>query len=73
MDCVSFDNRETNTQIELKVSEAEGAGFLEQPVKLKAEGTYQKLPLTITLDGGSYENLRNSKDAVPAADRPRRR
>src|SRR6185436_16948487 len=35
---VSFDNQETKTQIELKVSEAEGAGFLEQPVKLRAEG-----------------------------------
>jgi AsmA family protein len=62
---VSFDNRQTNTQIELKVSEAEGAGFLQQPVKLRAQGTYQKLPLTITLDGGSYENLRNSKQPYP--------
>lgn len=62
---LSFDNQETNTQIELKVSEAEGAGFLEQPVKLKAEGTYQKLPLTIALDGGSYENLRNSTKPYP--------
>ena len=62
---VSFDNRQTNTQIELKVSEAEGAGFLEQPVKLRAVGTYQKLPLTIVLDGGSYENLRNSKIPYP--------
>ena len=44
----SFDNQETKTQIELKVSEAEGAGFLEQPVKLRAEGTYQKLPLTMS-------------------------
>jgi uncharacterized protein involved in outer membrane biogenesis len=62
---VSFDNQETKTQIELKVSEAEGAGFLEQPVKLRAEGTYQKLPLTISLDGGSYENLRSSKTPYP--------
>jgi len=62
---LSFDNRETKTQIELKVSEAEGAGFLEQPVKLKAQGTYQKLPLTITLDGGSYENLRSSNMPYP--------
>src|SRR5512139_3484095 len=29
---VSFDNRQTKTQIELHVSEAEGAGFLQQPV-----------------------------------------
>jgi uncharacterized protein involved in outer membrane biogenesis len=62
---LSFDNRETNTQIELKVSEAEGAGFLEHPVKLRAEGTYQKLPLTIALDGGSYENLRSAKVPYP--------
>jgi len=61
----SFDNQETKTQIELKVHEAEGAGFLEQPVKLRAEGTYQKLPLTLTLDGGSYENLRSSKTPYP--------
>jgi uncharacterized protein involved in outer membrane biogenesis len=62
---VSFDNQETKTQIELKLHEAEGAGFLEQPVKLRAEGTYQKLPLTLTLDGGSYENLRSSKGPYP--------
>ena len=62
---LSFDNQETNTQIELKVSEAEGAGFLEQPVKLRAEGTYQKLPVTIALDGGSYESLRSSKEPYP--------
>ncbi|HWH77433.1 MAG TPA: AsmA family protein, partial [Candidatus Binatus sp.] len=47
------------------MSEGEGAGFLEQPVTLKAHGIYQKLPLTITLDGGSYENLRNSKKPYP--------
>ncbi|MDO8700527.1 MAG: AsmA family protein [Deltaproteobacteria bacterium] len=62
---LSFDNQETKTQIELKVSEAEGAGFLEQPVKLRAEGTYQKLPLTIALEGGSYENLTSSKTPYP--------
>jgi uncharacterized protein involved in outer membrane biogenesis len=60
-----FDNRESKTQIELKISEAEGAGFLETPVKLKAEGTYQKQPLRISLDGGSYENLRSSKEPYP--------
>jgi AsmA family protein len=60
-----FDNRESKTQIELKISEAEGAGFLEAPVKLKAEGTYQKQPLKISLDGGSYENLRSSKEPYP--------
>ena len=57
-----FDDQETNTQLELKLTQAEAAGFLEEPVKLKAEGTYQKLPLTLSLDGGSYENLRNSKE-----------
>jgi hypothetical protein len=62
---VSFDNRQTKTQIELQVSEAEGAGFLQQPVKLRAKGIYQKLPLTITVDGGSYENLRSSKEPYP--------
>jgi AsmA family protein len=62
---LSFDNRETKTQIELKVTEAEGGGFLEQPVKLKAEGTYQKLPIILSLDGGSYENLQNSKEPYP--------
>src|SRR4030095_5539595 len=56
-----FDNQESKTQIELKITEAEGAGFLEVPVKLKAEGTYQKQPLRISLDGGSSENLRSSK------------
>ena len=62
---LSFDNRETKTQMELKITEAEGGGFLEQPVKLKAEGTYQKLPITLSLDGGSYENLRNSTEPYP--------
>jgi uncharacterized protein involved in outer membrane biogenesis len=60
-----FDNRESKTQIELKIAEAEGAGFLETPVKLKAQGTYQKLPLTLSLDGGSYENLRSAKAPYP--------
>ena len=39
--------------------------FWRQPVKLKAEGTYQKLPLTLSLDGGSYQNLRSSKEPYP--------
>src|SRR5262245_18662762 len=60
-----FDNQQSKTRIELKVTEAEGAGFLEAPVKLKAEGTYQKLPLTLSLDGGSYQNLRSAKDPYP--------
>ena len=60
-----MDNQQTNTQIELKLFEAEADGFLQQPVKLRAEGTYQKLPLTLTLDGGSYENLRSSNTPYP--------
>jgi AsmA family protein len=59
-----FDDRESKTQIELKVT-AEGEGFLDAPVKLKAEGTYQKLPLTLSLAGGSYQNLRSSDKPYP--------
>jgi uncharacterized protein involved in outer membrane biogenesis len=60
-----FDDQETNNQVELKLTQAEAAGFLDEPVKLKAEGTYQKLPLTLSLDGGSYQNLRSSKEPYP--------
>src|SRR6266513_4406998 len=60
-----FNNQQTNTQLELKLTQAEAAGFLEEPVKLKVKGTYQKLPLSLSLYGGSYENLRSSKDPYP--------
>jgi uncharacterized protein involved in outer membrane biogenesis len=60
-----FDDQETNNRLELKLTLAEAAGFLEQPVKLKAEGTYQKLPLTLFLDGGSYQNLKDTKQPYP--------
>jgi uncharacterized protein involved in outer membrane biogenesis len=60
-----FDDQETKNQLELRLTQAEAAGFLEEPVKLKAEGTYQKLPLTLSLAGGSYKNLRNSKEPYP--------
>jgi uncharacterized protein involved in outer membrane biogenesis len=60
-----FANHETNAQLELKLTQAEAAGFLEAPVKLKAKGFYQKLPLSLSLDGGSYENLRSSNEAYP--------
>ncbi|HEX5605808.1 MAG TPA: AsmA family protein, partial [Candidatus Binatia bacterium] len=60
-----FDNQETKSQIKLKVTEAEGAGFLETPVKLKANGTYQGLPFTLSLDGGSYQNLTSSREPYP--------
>ena len=62
-----FTNQETNTRIDLKLSQAESAGFLDEPVKLKIkmEGTYQNLPLTLSLDGGSYQNLRSSTERYP--------
>src|SRR5690349_6069708 len=60
-----FDNQETKNQIKLKVTEAESAGFLETPVKLKAEGTYQSLPFALSLDGGSYQNLKSSTEPYP--------
>ncbi|MGN6720183.1 MAG: AsmA family protein, partial [Candidatus Binatia bacterium] len=60
-----FDNQETKNQIKLKVTEAESAGFLETPVKLKAEGTYQSLPFTLSLDGGSYQNLKSLTEPYP--------
>ena len=60
-----FDNQENKSQLKLRITEAEGAGFLETPVKLKAEGTYQALPFTLSLDGGSYQNLRSSTEPYP--------
>jgi uncharacterized protein involved in outer membrane biogenesis len=60
-----FANQQSNTQLELKLSQAEAAGFLQEPVKLKAKGSYQKLPLNLSLNGGSYENLRSSKEPYP--------
>ena len=60
-----FANQETNTRLELKLTQTEAAGFLEEPVKLTAKGTYQKLPLSLSLDGGSYENLRSSTEPYP--------
>ena len=60
-----FANQQANTQLELKLTQAEAAGFLQEPVKLKAKGSYQKLPLNLSLNGGSYENLRSSKEPYP--------
>ena len=60
-----FANQETKTQLELKLSQAEAAGFLEAPVKLKAEGTYQKQPMTVSLEGGSYQNLKSAQEPYP--------
>ncbi len=60
-----FDNQETKTQLQLKLTYAEASGFLQQPVKLKVSGIYQKLPFSLSLDGGSYENLRSATDPYP--------
>ena len=60
-----FDDQLTKRQADLKSIEAEAAGFLDAPVKLKAEGTYQKMPLNLSFDGGSYENLRSSTQPYP--------
>jgi len=60
-----FTNQETNTRIDLKLSQGEAAGFLDEPVKLKVEGIYQNLPLTLSLDGGSYQNLKNTTEHYP--------
>ena len=60
-----FDDQQTKSKLELKLTQAEAAGFLDEPVKLKAEGTYQKLPLTLSLDGGSYQNLRSTQEPYP--------
>jgi AsmA family protein len=62
---LSYDDQVSKTQANLKSVEAEAQGFLDAPVKLKAEGTYQKMPLSISFDGGSYENLRSAKEPYP--------
>lgn len=60
-----FDDQVSKTQADLKSVEAEAAGFLDAPVTLKAEGTYQKMPLALLFNGGSYENLRSSTETYP--------
>jgi AsmA family protein len=62
---IQFINHQTNAQLDLKLDQAEAGGFWEQPVMLKARGIYQKLPMTLSLDGGSYQNLRSSKEPYP--------
>ncbi|HWP58473.1 MAG TPA: AsmA family protein [Candidatus Acidoferrales bacterium] len=62
---VLFSNQETKAHLELKLAEAEAAGFLEKPVKLTAKGSYQKLPLDLSFGGGSYENLRSTDEPYP--------
>jgi uncharacterized protein involved in outer membrane biogenesis len=62
---LQYDDRVSKTEAHLKSIDAEAAGFLDAPVKLNAEGTYQKQPLTLSLAGGSYENLRSAKEPYP--------
>ena len=62
---IQFNNHETNDQLELRLTQAEAGGFWEQPIKLKAQGYYQKLPMTLSLDGGSYQSLRDSSVRYP--------
>jgi hypothetical protein len=60
-----FDNHGTNARVELKLTRAEAEGFWEQPAKLKAEGYYQKQPMKLSFEGGSYRNLTDSKEPYP--------
>src|SRR5581483_8228884 len=60
-----FANQQTKTQLDLQLTHAQAAGFWETPVKLTAEGTYQKQPLTVSLEGGSYKNLRSAREPYP--------
>src|SRR5215467_15913326 len=60
-----FNNQETQTQLELKLSQADAAGFLAAPVTLTAKGYYQKQPLTLNLEGSSYQNLQSSTEPYP--------
>jgi uncharacterized protein involved in outer membrane biogenesis len=60
-----FDDQISKTEADLKLIELEAAGFLDAPIKFKAEGTYQKQPLMTSFDGGSYKNLRSSKEPYP--------
>ena len=60
-----FNNQESSARLELRLAHAEAEGFWEGPVKFKAEGTYQKQPMTLSLEGGSYQNLRSSSEPYP--------
>jgi uncharacterized protein involved in outer membrane biogenesis len=62
---LQFDNQGTNAQLEVKLTRAEAEGFWEQPVKLEADGYYQKQPMKLSLDGGSYQSLRQPKEPYP--------
>jgi len=60
-----FANQETGAQLELKLDQAEAAGVWEEPVMLKARGYYQRQLFTLSLEGGSYQNLRSSEKPYP--------
>jgi AsmA family protein len=60
-----FDNQETKARVELTLKQAQATGFLQEPVKLTAQGTYQKQPMSLSLEGGSYDNLRSSEEPYP--------
>jgi AsmA family protein len=60
-----FDNGQTKARVELTLNQAEATGFLQEPVKLTAKGTYQKQPVTLLLEGGSYDSLRSSEEPYP--------
>src|SRR5918994_114943 len=62
---VLFDNQETKARLELTLKQAQATGFLQEPVKLTAQGTYQKQPMSLSLEGGSYDNLRSSQEPYP--------
>ena len=62
---IQFHNQQTNADMDLNVSKAEAEGFWDKPVKLEAHGTYQKLPLKISLAGGSYQVLNNAREPYP--------
>jgi uncharacterized protein involved in outer membrane biogenesis len=60
-----FVNQETKARFDLKLTTAEGSGFWEQPVKLKAHGSYQNQRLDLSLEGGSYQTLRSADEPYP--------
>jgi len=60
-----YHDQRSGTRADLKLVEAQAAGFLNAPITLKAQGSYQKLPLSLSLQGGSYENLRSAQVPYP--------
>ncbi|HEU4346100.1 MAG TPA: AsmA family protein [Candidatus Binatia bacterium] len=60
-----FTSQESNARFELVLTHAEAEGFWEGPVTFKAKGTYQKQPMTLSLQGGSYQNLTSSSEPYP--------